>query len=79
MFREPSIMCSGQCTERALSWRNEFPSEPAVHNRTLNIEAGVGPVVVYDVLIAMSATAYGDRRSRVALTASFPRLAGAAA
>ena len=37
--REPSIMCSSQCTERALSRRNEFPSEPVVHNRMLNIEA----------------------------------------
>jgi len=25
VFREPSIMCSSQCTERTLSRRNEFP------------------------------------------------------
>jgi len=36
-------MCSSQCPERALSRRNEFQSEPAVHNRTLNIEAGLNP------------------------------------
>jgi hypothetical protein len=41
VFREPSIMCSSQCTERALSRGNKFPSEPVVHNRTLNIEAGL--------------------------------------
>jgi len=39
----------------ALSRGNEFRSEPVVHNRTLNIEAGVGPVVVSDVLIAKGA------------------------
>ena len=62
VFRERSIMCSSQCTERALSRGDEFPSEPVVHNRTLNIEAGVATLFTSDVLIANSETQLVVRR-----------------
>ena len=38
----------------ALSRRNAFPSEPAPHNRTLSIEAGVAALFTSDVLSANS-------------------------
>ena len=49
-------MFSAEIRDSALSRRNAVLDGAAEHNRTLNIEAGVGPVVVSDVLIANLAT-----------------------
>jgi hypothetical protein len=54
VLREPPIMCSSHCTKRTLSRRNAFLSEPAAHNRKLNIEAGVAALFTSDVVFAKS-------------------------